>query len=64
MKRKDTRKLRGRPDTVAQPFNKRDHALLYARLLERLTGESCAVFSSGWAWFWVMRCTSGRWIKA
>ena len=54
---------RDREDTIAQPFKDRDYAWMFAKILERLTGEQCDVVILT-PYQRVLRRTGERWIKA
>jgi hypothetical protein len=47
-----------RQDSVRQPFTRREMAERCAEILERMTGDSCWVFSRGTAWHLVERITA------
>jgi hypothetical protein len=47
-----------RRDTPLQPFRKLDMAEKCAGILERMTGDSCAVIARGVAWYQIERMTA------
>ena len=55
---------RVREDSVAQPIRNRAWAEACARLMERMTGESCDVVPRHNCCFYVLRLTGERWIRA
>ena len=53
-----------RQDTVAQPLNKREYAILCAKIMQHMTGEECDIVPRGPSLTYLVRFTGEKWIRA